>query len=137
MKYFVFALLALVAVVAADEQYTTKYDNIDLEEILKSDRLFKNYYNCLLDKGKCTPDGRELKRVLPDALKTECSKCSERQKQGVERVLKFLIDNKQVEWKDLSAKYDPEGIYVKKYEAEARARGYEIPDFIKAQLEKN
>lgn len=45
-----------------EPKYTTKYDNIDLDEIIKSDRLLKNYVNCLLEKGKCTPDGAELKR---------------------------------------------------------------------------
>ena len=63
MKFFVCALFALIAVAAAaDEKYTTKYDGVDLDEILKSDRLFKNYYNCLVEKGRCTPDGSELKR---------------------------------------------------------------------------
>lgn len=48
---------------AADAQrYTTRYDNVDLDQILRSDRLLKNYVNCLLDKGKCSPDGAELKR---------------------------------------------------------------------------
>lgn len=45
----------------ADEKYTTKYDNIDLDSILNSDRLLNNYVNCLLDVGSCTPDGKELK----------------------------------------------------------------------------
>jgi hypothetical protein len=62
MKYFI-AILALIAVVAAaDEKYATKFDNIDLDSILESDRLFSNYFKCLLDEGKCTPDGTELKR---------------------------------------------------------------------------
>lgn len=41
--------------------YTTKYDNVDLDEILANDRLFSNYYKCLLDQGNCSPDGAELK----------------------------------------------------------------------------
>lgn len=53
--------LAMVAY-AVEQKYTTKYDNIDIDEILKSDRLFKNYFNCLMDIGKCTPPGSELKR---------------------------------------------------------------------------
>jgi hypothetical protein len=62
MKYFI-AILALIAVVAADdEKYVTKFDNIDLDSILESDRLFSNYFKCLMDEGKCTPDGTELKR---------------------------------------------------------------------------
>lgn len=43
------------------QKYTTKYDNINLSEILENDRLFNNYYKCLLDQGPCTPDGQELK----------------------------------------------------------------------------
>lgn len=55
--------LGVVAVCAAQvDKYTTRYDGIDIDQILKSDRLFNNYYNCLMEKGKCTPDGRELKR---------------------------------------------------------------------------
>ncbi|KAL1399981.1 hypothetical protein pipiens_002130 [Culex pipiens pipiens] len=67
----VFALIALVA--AQDSTYTNKYDHIDVDEILKSDRLFKNYYNCLIDQGPCTPDAAELKQSLPDALENNCS----------------------------------------------------------------
>lgn len=44
-----------------EEKYTSKYDNINFDEILHSDRLLRNYVNCLLDKGPCTPDGKELK----------------------------------------------------------------------------
>lgn len=66
MNEFVFILfLCVFRIVLGDEpKYTTKYDNIDLDEITKSDRLLKNYVNCLLEKGKCTPDGAELKREL-------------------------------------------------------------------------
>lgn len=65
----VLALFAAVAIVAhaapaPDEKYTTKYDNVDLQEILKNKRLLKNYVNCLLDKGNCSPDGAELKSKL-------------------------------------------------------------------------
>uniref|UniRef100_T1GME7 Uncharacterized protein n=1 Tax=Megaselia scalaris TaxID=36166 RepID=T1GME7_MEGSC len=76
-----------------------------------------------MDQGKCTPDGRELKKNLPDALQTECSKCSDKQKEGTEQVLKYVIKNKPKEWEALQAKYDPEHIYFKKYEAEGKAKG--------------
>lgn len=42
-------------------KYTTKYDNIDIDRVLHSKRLMRNYVNCLLDKGPCTPEGKELK----------------------------------------------------------------------------
>nr|AAM77025.1 chemosensory protein [Rhyparobia maderae] len=100
--------------------YTTKYDNIDLDEILGSKRLLNNYFNCLLDKGPCTPDGKELRDHIPDALETGCDKCSDKQKNGTRRVLKFLIDNEPDRYKELENKFDPEGTYRKKYEKEAK-----------------
>lgn len=57
----------LIGLTAADETatktggYDTKYDNIDLDELLKNDRLRKNYVKCLLNQGPCTPDAQELK----------------------------------------------------------------------------
>lgn len=130
MKYIALTLLAVavaVCVARPDEpRYTTKYDSIDLDQILKSDRLFNNYFKCLMDKGKCTPDGSELKRVLPDALKTDCSKCSEKQRDGTDRVIRFLSQNKPAEWKQLQDKYDPEHVYTEKFRNEAESRGIKV-----------
>ncbi|BET02605.1 Insect pheromone-Hypothetical protein family, A10/OS-D [Nesidiocoris tenuis] len=117
----------LVAAAAAASTYTTKYDNIDLDEILSNQRLYKKYYDCLANKGKCTPDGKELKDALPDALKTGCSKCSEKQKQGTEKVAQYVLKNKPQDYKVLEAIYDPSGTYRKKYEHEAEKRGLKLP----------
>lgn len=54
-------LLHLMYQVTGETQYTTKYDGIDLDEILTSERLLTGYIKCLLDEGPCTPDGKELK----------------------------------------------------------------------------
>ncbi|XP_068893367.1 allergen Tha p 1-like [Tenebrio molitor] len=123
MKLFAVLLVTCLGLVFArpEEKYTIKYDNIDLQEILQSDRLTENYVNCLLDKKPCTPDGTELKRVLPDALKTNCAKCSEKQKVGARTVIHHLYKNKSNWWKELEAKYDPENTYYKEHEAELKA----------------
>lgn len=60
MLKIVMLLLCLSAIAIAD-QYDTKYDDIDLDEILNSERLLNNYINCLLNMGPCTPDGQQLK----------------------------------------------------------------------------
>ncbi|CAO1313849.1 unnamed protein product [Diamesa serratosioi] len=116
------AVLCILSVVSAQEKYTTKYDGVNLDEILKSDRLFNNYYKCLMDTGRCTPDGNELKRTLPDALKTDCAKCSEKQKDGTDRVIRFLIEKKPKQWEDLQQKFDPEHVYISKYKPELEAK---------------
>jgi hypothetical protein len=56
--------------------------------------------------------------ILPDALETDCSKCSDNQKSGSTKVIHFLIDNKKEDWENLEVKYDPSGSYRIKYEAE-------------------
>uniref|UniRef100_A0A1Q3FNQ1 Putative insect pheromone-binding family n=1 Tax=Culex tarsalis TaxID=7177 RepID=A0A1Q3FNQ1_CULTA len=128
MKLYIVVALALIATVAAQNKYTTKYDGIDIDEILKSDRLFNNYYKCLLDQpgGRCTPDANELKRILPEALQTNCAKCTNKQKDGAIKVINYLIDNRADQWQALQKKYDPENVYINKYRNEARAAGIKI-----------
>uniref|UniRef100_A0A1A9V6A2 Uncharacterized protein n=1 Tax=Glossina austeni TaxID=7395 RepID=A0A1A9V6A2_GLOAU len=130
MKFLTIAVAVVLMTVAviAEEQYTTKFDNIDVDEILASDRLFDNYFKCLVDEGKCTPEGRELKKTLPDALETACAKCNDKQKATVDKVIRFLTEKKPAQWKALQAKYDPSGEYLKKYRSEAEKRG--IKEFI-------
>ncbi|XP_043486785.1 ejaculatory bulb-specific protein 3-like [Polistes fuscatus] len=125
MKVAVVFLGMLACYVAADK-YTTKYDNIDLDQILKSDRLLNNYVNCLLDAGNCTPDGHELKKSLPDALENGCSKCSEKQKAGSEKVIRYLINQRPKLWEKLSKKYDPTGEFQAKFKNEAEKHGINL-----------
>ncbi|XP_065083775.1 ejaculatory bulb-specific protein 3-like [Ochlerotatus camptorhynchus] len=114
MKYVI--LLAIFAVAIAQEAtYNSRYDNIDVEEILKSDRLFKNYINCLMDAGPCTPEGTDLKKYLPDALETGCSKCTEKQRDTGNKVISWLIENRPEEWTSLKNKYDPEIKLTERY----------------------
>uniref|UniRef100_A0A182W795 Uncharacterized protein n=1 Tax=Anopheles minimus TaxID=112268 RepID=A0A182W795_9DIPT len=108
-------LVGIMLVVSADETYVTKYDNIDLEEIFNSKRLMDNYMNCLKDVGPCTPDGRELKENLPDALMSDCAKCSEKQRIGSDKVIKFIITNRPDDFAILEQLYDPTGEYRRKY----------------------
>lgn len=57
-------VLVCVACVVAQEGYSTKYDSVNVKNILNNKRLLKNYTNCLLDKGWCNPDGAELKSLF-------------------------------------------------------------------------
>jgi hypothetical protein len=69
MQQFVALLVLLMAAsslagttrIRRDEKYTTRYDNINVDEILESDRLRDNYISCVLETGKCTPEGTELR----------------------------------------------------------------------------
>lgn len=56
----IFGSILLAASAAKNEGYKIKYD-VNLDEILNSDRLLNNYFRCLVDKGKCTPEAADLK----------------------------------------------------------------------------
>ncbi|KAH8418933.1 hypothetical protein KR222_005275, partial [Zaprionus bogoriensis] len=121
-----------------DGAYDSKFDNVDLDEILGQERLLNNYIKCLEGLGPCTPDAKMLKGkrsdlcqrkrtliplprplsadILPDAMTTECVKCTEKQKYGAEKVTRHLIDNRPDDWQRLEQIYDPQGSYRIKYE---------------------
>lgn len=126
MKYCVLIFFAVAIATVRAATYSSRFDGIDIEQILNSERLLTNYYKCLMEEGKCTPDGRELKQLLPDALKTKCSKCTPKQQEGTDKVIRFLIENKPEQWKNLQKKYDPEDVYIVEYRKEAEARGIKI-----------
>nr|CAJ01448.1 hypothetical protein [Apis mellifera] len=121
-------LMAAIVLVAArpDESYTSKFDNINVDEILHSDRLLNNYFKCLMDEGRCTAEGNELKRVLPDALATDCKKCTDKQREVIKKVIKFLVENKPELWDSLANKYDPDKKFRVKFEEEAKKLGINV-----------
>lgn len=43
------------------EHYTDKYDSINIDEIIGNRRLLVPYVKCVLDQGRCAPEGKELK----------------------------------------------------------------------------
>lgn len=56
-----FMSLILLSSAANADKYNSKYDDINLDEVLKSERLIQNYIKCLLNEGPCTPDAKMLK----------------------------------------------------------------------------
>lgn len=53
--------------------------------------------------------------VIPDAIQTECSKCTDRQRKQAGKVLAYLLTYKSDYWKMLVEKYDPNNVYLRKY----------------------
>ncbi|XP_050541673.1 ejaculatory bulb-specific protein 3-like [Daktulosphaira vitifoliae] len=102
---------------ASQGTYTTKYDNINIDQIFGSKRLVNSYVQCLLDipNRPCTVEGQELKNILPDALKNLCVRCSEKHKEIALKVVTRLEKDYQKEWKQLRDKWDPTGEYYVKF----------------------
>nr|AWT22252.1 chemosensory protein 2 [Mythimna separata] len=124
MKSYTVVLVLSVAVMALarpeEAKYTDRYDNVNLDEVLSNRRLLVPYVKCILDQGKCAPDGKELKEHIKEALENECAKCTETQKSGTRRVIGHLINHEDAYWRELTAKYDPQRKFSAKYEKELR-----------------
>ncbi|VVC29322.1 Insect odorant-binding protein A10/Ejaculatory bulb-specific protein 3 [Cinara cedri] len=118
--------VATTIAMANPDSYTTRFDNINIDEILGNDRLLNNYFKCLMDMGKCTPDGEELKRNLLDGIQNKCARCSEKQKQGSEKIIKFLYEKKPDLWKQLEDKYDPTKTYRLLYVEDAKKLNIQV-----------
>lgn len=41
--------------------YPTRYDYIDVETVLKNERILRVLFNCVINRGPCTREGLELK----------------------------------------------------------------------------
>ncbi|CAK1552544.1 unnamed protein product [Leptosia nina] len=124
MKLVIILIVCLACAYARPETsdtYTDKYDGIELDDILSNRRLFLPYVQCILEKGKCSPEGRELKSHIKEALENFCDKCTEAQKRGTQKVISYLVNNETEYWNQLVAKYDPNRKYVTKYEKELRS----------------
>jgi hypothetical protein len=57
-------LLTLGYAVASADKYSSRYDNIDIDAILRNNRALNAFVKCILEKGPCSPEGRELKSKI-------------------------------------------------------------------------
>uniref|UniRef100_A0A1B6CPR7 Uncharacterized protein n=1 Tax=Clastoptera arizonana TaxID=38151 RepID=A0A1B6CPR7_9HEMI len=103
----------LIAVVAAQD---SRLDKVDVDEVIKNQRLYTLLFKCVLETGPCSPDGRELKSRIPEAIKTNCSGCTQQEKTLARKTIKTLMATHKEDWQKLINKYDPDKKYIKNLE---------------------
>jgi len=91
----------------------TMYGTVDVDEALNNEAEVNKYFECNMDRGKCTPESESFKKLLPDVLKNKCAKCSENEKEVSEKVMKFLTEKRPDMLQQLVAKYIPQESSVK------------------------
>uniref|UniRef100_A0A182NU82 Uncharacterized protein n=1 Tax=Anopheles dirus TaxID=7168 RepID=A0A182NU82_9DIPT len=114
------AVLAFLNFVKSQEVartlYSTRYDNLDIDTILGSNRLVSNYVDCLLSRKPCPPEGKDLKRILPEALRTKCARCSPIQKENALKIITRLYLDYPDQYRALRERWDPSGEYNRRFE---------------------
>ncbi|CAG9795803.1 unnamed protein product [Diatraea saccharalis] len=116
MKTVVILSFLLAVVLARPETYDTQYDNFNAQDLVENPRLLKNYGKCFLGNGPCTSEGKDFKDIIPDALKTECAKCSPKQRQLIKTVIRGFQDKLPEMWTELVKKYDPNDEHKEAFE---------------------
>lgn len=57
----VFLTLCFAVASLAQQKYDSGNDDFDISEVLKNERLLNAYAKCLLNKGPCTPEVKQVK----------------------------------------------------------------------------
>ncbi|CAG9563983.1 unnamed protein product [Danaus chrysippus] len=104
-------IFATISTLVLAEFYSSRYDDFDIQPLLENDRILLSYTKCFLDQGPCTPEAKDFKKAIPEALETTCGKCSPKQKQLIRKVIKALIEKQPQAWEQLVEKYDTEKKY--------------------------
>ncbi|KAK4885681.1 hypothetical protein RN001_001952 [Aquatica leii] len=126
-KLFISFIVLVFVVYVHTDSYTDEFDNIDIDEILANKRLVDNYLYCLKTGKKCTPDAQKAKELLPNALQTKCSKCTDAQKEKTQKIVEWAIKNKPDDFLELEKQYDPDHQYRNTYADELRGRNIVLP----------
>ncbi|XP_026763289.1 ejaculatory bulb-specific protein 3 [Galleria mellonella] len=109
LVYIIFVGI-LSAKVSAD-LYNPRYDDFDVDPLIENDRILVGYTKCFLDKGPCTPDAKDFKKIIPEALETSCGKCTLKQKQLIKKVIRAIMERHPEAWSQLVDKYDKDKKY--------------------------
>ncbi|KAM3963212.1 chemosensory protein 8 [Aphomia sociella] len=109
----VIALCLLIAAVASrpEDLYNSQFDNFNADEVADNVRLLKNYGKCFLDQGPCTAEGSDFKRVIPEALRTNCGRCTPKQRVLIRTIVQAFKTKLPDIWEALVQKHDPQGLY--------------------------
>ncbi|XP_045466463.1 ejaculatory bulb-specific protein 3-like [Harmonia axyridis] len=123
------AFMAIILTGHCEDGYSSKLEKIDIDAIIKNDRLLQNHFGCILQGRGCTPEADELKRHIPEIMETCCEKCSDKHKEDAKKMSLFLIDNKPEYVKSMLDKYDPIREYTQKCAEQLKNEGVDLSSF--------
>ncbi|XP_026819489.1 putative mediator of RNA polymerase II transcription subunit 26 [Rhopalosiphum maidis] len=84
--------------------------------LVGNSKIRKNYLNCFLDNGPCSPEANNIKPgMVPEAIQNECAHCTELQKKVIEKMMCYLNNHQPDILKEVAAKFDPNGEYMKQF----------------------
>ncbi|KAE8753194.1 hypothetical protein FOCC_FOCC000117 [Frankliniella occidentalis] len=101
-------LLAVILLAEAVEKYEEgRFAHINVDEVLGNQRILGSFIKCFLEEGPCTADARDMKKLLPEVIDSNCERCTDNQKKMMAKAVKHVKDTRPEDWEKLANKYDP------------------------------
>ncbi|CAG9837573.1 unnamed protein product [Diabrotica balteata] len=89
---------------------------INLNDVLKNDRIVRSYIDCVIGTKPCTPEGLAMKESWKEGLDKTCDKCEEEDKIKVKKVVKYIYLNHRDWYDELASTFDKDKKYQTKYQ---------------------
>ncbi|CAG9837572.1 unnamed protein product [Diabrotica balteata] len=120
LSVFLVALAVVGVVLSAPEksfeENLTIFRKVNVDDVLKSDRLVKNYVDCMIGSKSCTAEGAALKAIWRKILDDPCKEtCSQEDKRKVQKCIKHLYVNHRNWYDELETTLINDEEYQKRY----------------------
>nr|ABU87405.1 chemosensory-like protein [Trichoplusia ni] len=89
--------------------YGTENDDLDIDAVVADLDTLRGFVGCFMDTTPCHTVAADFKKDIPEAIKTNCLKCTQAQKHIFHKFLLGLKEKLPTEYEAFKAKFDPEG----------------------------
>ncbi|XP_011159677.2 ejaculatory bulb-specific protein 3 [Solenopsis invicta] len=80
------------------ELYPSELDDIDVVKILENDAERKGELNCYLKREPCAEEFNKYTEIFREAVRTNCKRCTEKQKEHLETITNWYKKNQPDNW---------------------------------------
>ncbi|XP_011160348.1 allergen Tha p 1 [Solenopsis invicta] len=96
----VVAMSALMCVFAGDlGLYPSELDDLDVVALLADAAWRQQSDDCFLNKGPCSEEQKYLNDLFREAVRTDCERCTDKQRQIMNTITEWYEQNEADVWK--------------------------------------
>nr|AXY87871.1 chemosensory protein 2 [Subpsaltria yangi] len=109
LKKLLFICVICVSIImckTAIEVYSVPYLRVTYKEVVTNKRHLTQYVRCFTNKGTCPPQAIYIKRILPEIIKTNCSKCDPHLNEVFTHSMSMMKEKQPAEWSKIMEKYN-------------------------------
>jgi len=79
--------------------------NFAIDKVMSDKGFVRSLINCVLDKGPCDGQGRQLRLMAPEIVRGQCPGCSRKVHQQIRRVISHVQRNFPHEWSEVTRRF--------------------------------